>query len=101
MTYSDGSVVAKIQIGCAAALGITTFLATYPDAKDGYHELRDDLQAVSSQIFDAIDDGAPPPEDQESINVSYYFLKPETAEENMKKLSRRSILDADSDQEFE
>lgn len=101
VTYSDGSVVAKIQIGCAAALGITTFLATYPDAKDGYQELRNDLQALSSQIFVANDDGAPPPEDQESNNVGYYFLKPETAEENMKKLSRRSVLDSDPNQEFE
>ena len=85
----------------SAIFDATTFLATYPDAKDGYQELRNDLQALSSQIFVANDDGAPPPEDQESNNVGYYFLKPETAEENMKKLSRRSVLDSDPNQEFE
>jgi len=86
VTYTNGSVVAKIQIGCVAAMGVTTFLATYPDAKDGYHELRDDLQYLSTSIFDSIEEGAPVPQEPDSQNVSYYFLKPDTIEENLKKL---------------
>lgn len=86
VAYSDGSVVAKIKLSCQVVLGVTTFLAAYPTAKQGFVELRSDLQSVSREIFSEYLGSSDVPSKESASQVRYYFIKPETAEENLRKL---------------
>ncbi len=101
ITYSEGSVVAKIQIGCAVVFTTTAFLADYPDAKLGLKELRSDLIQIVNQIFDEEGIEQPTHAPFEDSSVKYYFLKPETAEENLDRIYRKKFPDSVRDQSWD
>lgn len=92
ISYEAGSVLAKIQVGAVLIASATAFLADYPDAKDGFGHLRDDVVALAREVFTPGeppkgDDGQPilPGQRIPQEEISFYFSRPERFEENIRK----------------
>jgi hypothetical protein len=92
ISYEAGSVLAKIQVGAVLIASATAFLADYPDAKDGFGHLRDDVVALAREVFTPGeppkgDDGQPiqPGQRVPQEEISFYFSRPERFEENIRK----------------
>lgn len=90
--YEEGSVLAKIQVGAVLIATATSFLADYPDAKVGFGHLRDDVVALSREIFTPEQpprgaDGAPIPPTQRDPHeeINFYFSRPERFEDSIRK----------------
>lgn len=92
ISYEAGSVLAKIQVGAVLIASATAFLADYPDAKDGFGHLRDDVVALAREVFTPGEppkgvDGQPiqPGQRIPHEEISFYFSRPERFEESIRK----------------
>lgn len=84
VSFENGSVYAKFQIGAFLMFAAYQGLADYKDVKEGFAELREDIITLVNAAFDV--DGAGSVEGElpeDDAEIRYYFVQPRRIEEEV------------------
>lgn len=91
ISLENGSVYAKIKIAANIGLAAYGFVAAYPDFKEGFPLIRNDIIVLVNKAFNVV--GAGPvdlPADPGQAELHYYFVQPRRIEEEILKILGRA-----------